>query len=407
MADESEKKGVSPENNESIGHHGTGEHYLHRSGSSAGPAGGSKPAAAAGKAEKRSGAGPKAKKDETATRSEGGKAPAEAKAANKKKAPKKVKVSKSADGSGKANVKENGHGSRKNNDRSAAADPGNKNGETAKKTVHRSAKKDELDTSAITNAAGFSHEERRRKQTRRDLLRVGIVFLLIALIAGAAVLGYNYTIVKKISVTGSSVYGEAQLLSMSGIHPGKNIFFYSEKALKEAMNTIHDIRTVSVTKVLPNKINIIVSDIAPGAAIESSNGTYTYISDDGYVLSMGESDTNGLIVIHGMMGTGFALDTYIDKQIHSIRTVGAVRLIQAIRSSDIDGEVLSIDLSSSAYVSLGLKNNYTIVLGSLSTAPECIETAAEAYRRFLPVYPGGGTLQVFRGSTVVDFTPAS
>lgn len=269
-----------------------------------------------------------------------------------------------------------------------------------------SADEDKLDTSSIALARGISHEERRRRQTRRDLIKIGCVLLALGLIAAGLVYGYHRTIVEHISVTGSSHYGEAQLLSMSGIRAGRSIFFYSENSLRNDMNSIPDIRTVSVNKSMPNRIDIVVSDITASAAILSPNGVYTLISSDGYVLSMGESTNKGLITIEGMTGVGFALNTYIDRQNSTIRTVGAVRMIQAIENSPIKDKVRSIDLASSAYVTLSLDNNYTIVLGSLSTAPECVSQAAEAYERFLPVYPNGGTLHVFRGSTVVDFTPA-
>ena len=66
-----------------------------------------------------------------------------------------------------------------------------------------------------------------------------------------------------------------------------------------------------------------------------------------------------------------------------------------------------IDLASSAYVTITVGKNYTIVLGSISTAHECMETAAKAYEKFLPEYPNGGTIQVFPDSTVVDFTPTN
>lgn len=275
----------------------------------------------------------------------------------------------------------------------------------AEKKARRTREEDELDTSYIPEARGISHEERRRRQTLHDLLRIGVIVLVICAVAAGLFFAFRATIVRHISVTGSNVYGEAQILSMSGVRPGKSIFFYSEKQIKDDINSIPDLRVVSVKKAYPNDIGVVVADITAYAAILSPNGVYTLISDDGYVLSMGESSDHGLITIEGMTGIGFALNTYIDKQNNTIRTVGAVRLLQAIESSPLAPHVRSIDLSSSQYVTLTCDGDYSIVLGAISTAPECVETACTAYERFLPVYPGGGTIQVFRGSSVVDFTP--
>lgn len=266
--------------------------------------------------------------------------------------------------------------------------------------------KDELDTSSVAVARGISHEARRRKQNLHDLLKIGAIALVIGLLVGAGILGYRLTTVKKITVTGSEKYSEEQLLSMSRIHAGDSYFSYSEKELTDAMNAISDIRTVSVTKKLPNKISIVVADILPRAAIESSSGHYSIISADGYVLSVGETDANGLTVIRGMSGEGISLNTFINKQSPTIRTMAAIKLLAAIDESPIRDSVLEIDLSSSVYVTLELEGNYSIVLGSVTTAHECIETAAKAYAKFLPVYPNGGEIQVFFGKTTVDFTPA-
>lgn len=275
----------------------------------------------------------------------------------------------------------------------------------ARRAPRRGHAEDGLDTSSAKDARGISHEARRRRQMLRDALRIGSVLLVIALLAGCGYFLFRATTVERISITGSSVYGEAQILSLSGVHTGKSILFYNENEIRDDINSIPDLRVVSVSKEYPNSISVVVADITAYAAILSPNGVYTLISDEGYVLSMGEPSDRGLIRIEGMTGVGFALNTYIDRQNNTIRTVGAVRLLQAIEASPIAEHVRSIDMASSQYVSLSLDNDYTIVLGAVSTAPECIETACEAYERFLPVYPGGGTIQVFRGSSVVDFTP--
>ena len=106
------------------------------------------------------------------------------------------------------------------------------------------------------------------------------------------------------------------------------------------------------------------------------------------------------------MNTTFEQYTFINEQSPTIRTMAAIKLLAAIDESPIKESVRTIDLSSSVYVTLGLDGNYSIVLGSITTAHECIDTAAKAYAKFLPVYPNGGEIQVFPGKTTVDFTPA-
>lgn len=305
--------------------------------------------------------------------------------------------------------KKHPHGEKKPEKHKKPADKP-ENAKAAEEKKHRAkhprgVEEDGLDTSSVAVARGISHEARRRKQNLHDLLRLGIILLLIAVIVGGGILAYRWTTVKTISVTGSEKYGQAQLMNMSRIRTGRNILFYNEKKLADDMNAIPDIRIVSVKKKLPNTIDIVVADIVPCAAIEASGGSFSFISEDGYVLSMGEKDPGGLIVVRGMTGEGITPGTYIDKQNPTLRTTCAVKLIKAIRASSFAESVRAIDVSSSVCVTLTLDSAYTIVLGSLATADECVGTAAKAYAKFLPVYPNGGTINVFHGKTQVDFTP--
>ncbi|MBR3298752.1 MAG: FtsQ-type POTRA domain-containing protein [Clostridia bacterium] len=266
-------------------------------------------------------------------------------------------------------------------------------------------KRKELDTGFAHEARGISHERRRRKQNLRDLLKVLSVVFAILFIIAAISLFRRFTIVKTISVTGSKQYGSEQLVSLSGLSTGKSFFSYKQAELSAAVDSVYGVRTKSVRKVFPNRIEIAVEDVAARAAIMGVNGRCTIISADGYVLSVGSEKPEGLLEVRGLSGFSFAPGTYINRTERSIRTVGAIELIAAIDASDIAEKALYIDLSGSAYTVLGLENNYRVVLGAVTTASECLYAAGEAYRRFLPVYPEGGTINVFNGSSIVDFTP--
>ncbi|MBR4434548.1 MAG: FtsQ-type POTRA domain-containing protein [Clostridia bacterium] len=274
-----------------------------------------------------------------------------------------------------------------------------------KKREDESEYADTLDTSAVSEARGISHEARKRSQTRRDLIKMLVGVFAVLLFVAAIIISYKLSIVKTVTVAGSEKYSSAQLLSLSGIRTGKSILSYNADDLREAMNGVSDIRTLSVNKGFPNKIVITVEDLEASAAILAGDRSYVIISADGYVLNFEDKLPEGLVLILGMANTGFTPHTYIDRTNATVRTVAAAKLLSAIQSSSLCDKVISIDLSNSACVCLELPNDYKIILGSVSEAHECISTAAEAYSRFLPIYPLGGIINVFNGSSVVDFTP--
>ena len=284
---------------------------------------------------------------------------------------------------------------------SAPSKRGSKRQESSKSTQ----KERKLDTSGVEDARGISHEQRRRRQTRRDLIKVLSVLLCIILLFAAAALIKRYTTVKTITVSGSRLYGEAQVLSLAGITTGQSIFKIDESELRSAIDSIPNVHTKSIKKIYPNKLEIQVEDVFARAYIPGANGKYTVISADGYVLSIVDEPEEGLLEIRGLAGYGFSPAAYIDDSAHNIRTVGALKLIKTIDERGYSDCVRYIDLSGAVYTRIGLDYGYTAVLGAVTTAPDCIDIAISAYERFLPVYPDGGTINVFSGSSIVDFTP--
>ncbi|MBR5948117.1 MAG: FtsQ-type POTRA domain-containing protein [Clostridia bacterium] len=280
-----------------------------------------------------------------------------------------------------------------------------KRGSDRKESSKHGKKARELNTSGVEDARGISHEQRRRRQTRRDLIKVLSILLCIVLLFAAAALIKRYTTVKTIGVSGSRLYSEDQILSLSGISIGRSIFKVDENELRGAIDSIPSIHVRSIRKVYPNRIEIQVEDVFARAFIPGANGKYTVISADGYVLSIVDEPEEGLLEVRGLASYGFSPGSYIDDSAHNIRTVGALKLIEAIDERGYSDLVHYIDLSGAVYTRLGLSYGYTAVLGAVTTAPDCIDIAISAYERFLPVYPDGGTINVFSGSSIVDFTP--
>ena len=87
--------------------------------------------------------------------------------------------------------------------------------------------------------------------------------------------------------------------------------------------------------------------------------------------------------------------------------MAAMKLLAAVKECDFAESVIAIDLSNAASIKLELQHGYTFVLDDWRYAEGNIKTAAKAYKRLLPVYPSGGTVNIFKDSTVVDFTPRS
>ena len=123
------------------------------------------------------------------------------------------------------------------------------------------------------------------------------------------------------------------------------------------------------------------------------------------MLATGVETYENLILIKGLSAKSYGVGSYIDSDSMSGTEVAAVKLMQEINKSSIAFDVTAIDLSNITCVKLEIGELFTINLGNTAESADNVETAAKAYQLFLPDYPLGGIINVFTGSTVVDFTP--
>lgn len=276
---------------------------------------------------------------------------------------------------------------------------------TGRRRTDSGVEADGLDTRAASPARGISHEEKRRRQNRRDFLHALGTLALITLIGLFGYGVYRLTCVDAFIVAGSSVYSAEQIIGLSGLQTGKHILSYNTEEISKKISDIPNLGCTGVRKVFPNKISINVVDHSAAAAIPAANGTYTLIDANGLVLAIGAESSDGLVLLRGMANIGFVHNTVITEKNHCLRTVMSMKLLAAVNESDLAGKVTAIDVSNAASIKLELQQNYLFVLDDWRHAENNIQTAAKAYARLVPIYPDGGTVNIFADSTVVDFTP--
>lgn len=265
----------------------------------------------------------------------------------------------------------------------------------------------DIDTRSVKTVSGFNQKSNKRRQVARWLLSSAFVLILLGGLSALGLFAYGKFHVKQINIVGSTVYSEEQLLALSDLQKGDLIFNYKPGNIIDCFSHVKGISVVSVKRSLPDSLFITVEDIVPYAAIPAANGSYTLISVDGRVYSIGESDSLGLLKIEGLSSEGFIGGTSIASNDSSARESAAVAIISKIVGTKLESAVTAIDLSNSSCVKLKIGNLFTIVLGNCTESADNIGTAEKAYAIFSKSHPSGGTINVFTGSTVVDFTPAA
>ena len=159
-------------------------------------------------------------------------------------------------------------------------------GTRARKVPH-GVESDGLDTRAAAPARGISHEEKRRRQNRRDIFSSLGILLLIALLGFCGYTAYRFTCVDSFIVSGSGQYSAEQIIGLAGLQTGRHILSYNTDEISKNVSSIPNLICTGVRRVFPNKISINVADHNAAAAIPAANGTYTLIDAEGLVLAIG------------------------------------------------------------------------------------------------------------------------
>lgn len=124
--------------------------------------------------------------------------------------------------------------------------------------------------------------------------------ICVAIIAGVIyALQSSLFYVTDIEVTGNQFYTKAQIIEMSGLETGKNLFFeVKTKPARDALLSTPYIRVAKLTKVPRGTIKIELTERVEYAAIPSEEG-FVLIDKEGMVLSVSEKQPQ-LPLLEGM-----------------------------------------------------------------------------------------------------------
>lgn len=161
--------------------------------------------------------------------------------------------------------------------------------------------------SSPRDAAPQENRRRRRVAASRKALRrkrlLLVFYLFTFLIAIGAAVALSITVlfqIDTVQVTGQSRYSEQEIIQMSGIEMGENLFLADTKTAEQQIEEkLPYIGQAKVSRRLPAKILISVQEAEVSGAI-AYNGKYAVISPDGKMLEFSDTLPEGVSLIQGM-----------------------------------------------------------------------------------------------------------
>lgn len=203
------------------------------------------------------------------------------------------------------------------------------------------------------------HERRRKKRLRR-LCRI----VCIAAVGYMLNCGWNYVhnpdfAFGSISVRGTSLLTDADLVKMGGSQMPLNLFNISLSRMREALN--HDIRfhSAEVAYKFPSHIQVIVQEREPALYVSNSYRSYFKVDYGGVVLSVttGIPDAKAPVLIGEKCGNLFIGDKIVNQDV--------LNIIDFLKN--IDGEardrITEIAVDDKGNVKLSMRNSFPILIG--------------------------------------------
>lgn len=206
---------------------------------------------------------------------------------------------------------------------------------------------------------------KRKRRKKRYLLK----FLLLILLCSGMyyVLHLDYFTVEGIIVAGNKEVSDAEILKLSELEAGENIFdihpFFAERRIKENLY----IGDVNVKRRLPNKIEIIVEE-RNGRAQFVMGKKYIITDNDGRVLEISGEERKAPLV-EGVEVENAKLDKKIEVKQTGIYD-RAMKLVAVTEAGDIYFKKIKIngnDVEAYVYDKLVCKGKYDNVIRSIES----------------------------------------
>jgi len=222
---------------------------------------------------------------------------------------------------------------------------------------------------------------RRRPRRRRNPWRTAFVALAGAGILGAvawALLGGRLFVVRSISVTGTHLVTQAQVIAAADVPLGTPLLNVNAGAVAERVEAIRQVASATVRKDWPDHLSITVTERVPAIAIKMAGGGYDLVDGTGVIVRWTRAKPDGLPVFQtSLTGAGLRGDPGVPAVATVLRELTPWLATQVVTVSA--APVLTGDGSSvvqAQQVTLVLRDGTTVLWGSPGDAAQKIRELA-------------------------------
>ena len=219
-------------------------------------------------------------------------------------------------------------------------------------------------TAAPATAAVTRHPRSRPRQTRRRRARWVALLLLLAAVGVAggvtwALYDSSLFAVRSVTVTGTRLVPESEVLAVAGVRPGTPLIRVSTARVAARVLTITQVQGVQVTKTWPDRVVIAVRERTSALAVALSGGGFDLIDANGVIVQSAAARPAGLPLF---------TTTAAASSLRGDPDVAAAAAVLGELPASLRSSVASVIAPSPDQVTLSLGTGVTILWGGADGA---------------------------------------
>ena len=207
----------------------------------------------------------------------------------------------------------------------------------------------------------MARQPAKQKAKRGPLRGALIVLLMLACLTCAGFLSYYVFQVTQIEVSGSGVFSAEEIVQLSGVQLGQNMFAVTKSQVEQGLAQEPMVVVERVERRWPSTVVIHVSERSVMAAVQY-DGQYLLIAEDGMVLDIG-AQAQGAFAVTGLGVTGAAKGAVLTgPSAYEMRVL--TQVAQRAAASAVADKLTTLDMTDPTMMNLSTSIGVTIRLGN-------------------------------------------
>ena len=212
-----------------------------------------------------------------------------------------------------------------------------------------------LNTKEISRPVIKNATVKKPKKTNKNSKVIKYLCIMFLLIIAILLLFMSpiFTL-EEININGNTKITTNECIELTGLEIGQNIYKLNKMQIKNNLKQNAYIENVSISRKLPNKIEITITERKTTYQLELENNEYAYINNQGYILEKSNTKLETIII------TGFSTEIeninvgnrINETDLERLETV--LKIVDSAESNGIIEHITKIDIQN--------KNDYKLIL---------------------------------------------